>query len=96
MSEVNTLMEMDETQIKEHIISFGKFDMTKTLPNALIVWYRIHFSENNIYDTRRINSFMNHMAVVLEDEIKDLVQRDDEVKIKIFQMRDLINFGVTR
>lgn len=92
ISEVKTLMEMDETQIKEHVITFGKFDTSKKLPNALIVWYKIQFSENNVCETRRNDSFMNHMAVVLPDEIKESIQRDGEVKIKILQF--YLNFTI--
>lgn len=96
MSPVKTLLEMDETEIREYVINFGKFDPTKKLPNALLVWYKIHLSENNVCETKRDDSFMNHMAMVLEDEIKNSVQRDDEVIIKILQMRELIRITVGR
>lgn len=87
---------MDETEIRECVVNFGKFQTTKKLPNALLVWFRIHLSENNVCETKRDDSFMNHMAVVMEDEIKNSVQLDKEVIIKILQMRDLIRISVGR
>ncbi|XP_051165177.1 protein arginine N-methyltransferase 9-like [Leptopilina boulardi] len=96
VSEVKTLLEMDETEIRECVVNFGKFQTTKKLPNALLVWFRIHLSENNVCETKRDDSFMNHMAVVMEDEIKNSVQLDNEVIIKILQMRDLIRISVGR
>lgn len=94
MSEMKVLLEMDETEIRECVVNFGKFQATEKLPNALLIWYGIHLSENNVCETKRDDSFMNHMAVVLEDEIKNLVQCDNEVAIKILQMRDLIRINV--
>lgn len=96
MSEVKTLVEMDESEMKEEIVNFGKIDVKKNrlIPNALVCWYKICINDDITQETRRTNSFMNHMAIVFENELSDKVSYDEDVNIKIQQMRDLVKISV--
>ncbi|XP_029166263.1 protein arginine N-methyltransferase 9-like [Nylanderia fulva] len=96
MSEVQTLIEINEMETTEAIVNFGQINSIKkkTLPNALICWYRVQLSPHHIHDTEKNGSFMNHTAIVFEDELKNIILKDKEVKIKVHQMKGLIKITV--
>lgn len=96
ISDPKILVEIDESEINETIISFGKID-TQTnpyIPNSLLCWYKIFICHNVEVETKRSNSFMNHSAVVLESELQIKVLRGEDVNIKIKQMHDLVRISV--
>lgn len=96
MSEARILVEINETEITETIVNFGEKNNKKgkTLPNALICWYKIQLSPHHILDTKKNDSFMNHTAIVFEDELKDMIQKDKEIKIKVHQMKGLVKITI--
>lgn len=98
LSDVHLLMEISETETIETIVNFGKINCAKrkTLPNALVCWYKIYLSPDHIHDTNKNNTFMNHTAIVFEDELRDIILRDKEVKIKVYQMKGLVKVTVVR
>ncbi|XP_011639145.1 uncharacterized protein LOC105428490 isoform X4 [Pogonomyrmex barbatus] len=95
MSEPRILIEINETETTETIVNFGKISNKnrKTLPNALICWYKVQLSLHHIHDTKK-DAFMNHTAIVFEDEFKDIILRNQEIKIKIHQMKGLVKIVV--
>lgn len=94
MSEAQILVETNETETTETIVNFGKNNKGKILPNALICWYKVQFSPNHIHDIKKNDSFMNHTAIVLEDELRDIILRDKEIKIKVHQMKGLVKITI--
>lgn len=95
MSEPQVLAEINETETTEAIVNFGKISSTKeTLPNALICWYKIQLSPDHVYDTKNNDSFMNHTAVVFEDDLQDIILRNQEIKIKVHHMKGLVKIAV--
>lgn len=96
MSEVQTLIEINDMETIEAIVNFGQIKCTKkkTLPNALICWYRVQLSSHHIHDTKKNDSFMNHTAIVFEDELRSVILKDKEVKIKVHQMKGLVKITV--
>lgn len=82
--------------MKEKVINFGKIKSGKngSVPNALVCWYKIYITDNNVHETRRNNSFMNHMAIIFENELQDKVLQDEDVCIKIQQMQDLVRISI--
>lgn len=95
MSDARILIEINETETTEAIMNFGKINcVNTTLPNSLICWYKIQLSSDHIHDTKKNESFMNHIAIVFEDELRDVILRDKEVKIKIYQMKGLVKITV--
>jgi len=95
MSEAQILVEINETETTETIVNFGKIinKEGKILPNALICWYKIQLSPYHIHDTKK-DSFMNHTAIVFEDELKNIILRDKEIKIKVHQMKGLVKIVI--
>ncbi|XP_020286113.1 uncharacterized protein LOC109855746 isoform X2 [Pseudomyrmex gracilis] len=95
-SEARKLIEINEMETTEALVNFGKIDSTnvKTLPNALICWYKILLDSDHTHDTKKNNSFMNHTAIVFEDELKNIILRDKEVKVKIYQMKGLVKISL--
>ncbi|EGI57314.1 PREDICTED: putative protein arginine N-methyltransferase 9 isoform X2 [Acromyrmex echinatior] len=93
MSEARTLIEINETETTETIVNFGEINKGKILPNALICWYKIQLSSHHVHDTKK-DSFMNHTAIVFENELKDIILRDKEVKIKVHQMKGLVKITI--
>lgn len=96
ISEAQTLIEMNETETTEAIVNFGQINCTKkkTLPNALICWYKVQLSPQHIHDTKKNDSFMNHTAIVFEDELRNIILKNKEVKIKIHQIKGLVKITV--
>lgn len=96
LSEAQVLIEINETGTTEAIVSFGKINSTKRkiLPNALVCWYKIELNPYNVYYTEKNSSFMNHTAIVFEDELRDIILKDGEIKIKIVQMKGLVKITV--
>ncbi|XP_011501032.1 PREDICTED: putative protein arginine N-methyltransferase 9 isoform X2 [Ceratosolen solmsi marchali] len=96
LSDVKILVEIDESEMKEKVINFGKIDLEKykTTPNALICWYKIHISNDKYYETKRKRSFMNHTAIVFESELEKKALQGEDVNIKIQQMHDLVKIKV--
>ncbi|KAJ8672731.1 hypothetical protein QAD02_003991 [Eretmocerus hayati] len=95
LSDVEKLIEMDDAEMKEEIVDFKILESSnsKIHPNALICWYEIHLTDNIIQNTRRNNSFMNHMAFVYENEL-DQVANGENVSVKIQQMRDIVKVKI--
>lgn len=96
MSEAQTLIEMNEMETTETVVNFGQMNSTKrkTLPNALICWYKVQLSSQHIHDTKKNDSFMNHTAIVFEDELRNIILKDKEIKIKVHQMKGLVKITV--
>lgn len=96
MSEVQILIEISEMETTEAIVNFGQINSKKreTLPNALICWYKVQLSPHHIHDTKKNDSFMNHTAIVFEDELRNVILKDKEVKIKVHQMKGLVKITV--
>lgn len=93
LSEVHTLIEIRENEKTQSTVNFRKIgNNNKQLhPNALICWYKIELTSDHVHYTKRNDSFMNHMALVLEDELQNIVRTDNEVKIKIQQVKGLVS-----
>ena len=82
MSDARILTEINETETIEAVINFGKINgVNTTLPNSLVCWYKIQLCSDHVHDTRKNESFMNHTAIVFEDELRDVILGDKEVKI---------------
>ncbi|XP_012272550.1 protein arginine N-methyltransferase 9 [Orussus abietinus] len=96
MSDVNVLIKINEAETTESLVNFGRIKETKNslAPNALVCWYRICLSPEHVHDTRRDSSFMNHTAIVLEDELKDISLKGGEVNIKVLQMKGLVKVSL--
>ncbi|XP_058802002.1 protein arginine N-methyltransferase 9-like isoform X2 [Phymastichus coffea] len=96
LSNVKTLTEMDEAEMKEEIFNFGVINVQKlrTVPNALICWYNIFITDDVVIETKRENSFMNHTAIVFNNEFDNKVLQGEDIKIKIQQMRDIVRISV--
>lgn len=95
MSDARILTEINETETIEAVINFGKINgVNTTLPNSLVCWYKIQLCSDHVHDTRKNESFMNHTAIVFEDELRDVILGDKEVKIKIHQMKGLVKITV--
>lgn len=96
LSDINVLIEMRENEVAERMINFGKISATnnKLLPNALVCWYKVKLTLNHNYDTKRNGSFMNHMAILLEDELKNSILQGNEVCIKVLQGEGIIGVKV--
>lgn len=94
MSEARILVEINETETIETIVNFGEISNKGNLPNALICWYKIQLSPHHVHDTKKNDSFMNHTAIVFEDELRDIILRDKEVKIKVRQMKGLVKITI--
>lgn len=96
LSDVNVLIEMRENEVAERVINFGKISATnnKLLPNALVCWYKVRLASNYNYDTKRSGSFMNHTAILLEDELKNCILQGNEVCIKVQQADGVIRVKV--
>ncbi|XP_076630851.1 protein arginine N-methyltransferase 9 isoform X2 [Colletes latitarsis] len=90
------IIEMKESEVAERIVNFGKINATKNklLPNTLICWYKIRLTLNHNYDTRRNGSFMNHTAILLEDELKNIIVQGNEVCIKVQQAEGVVRIQV--
>ncbi|KAK2589218.1 hypothetical protein KPH14_002023 [Odynerus spinipes] len=93
LSEVYTLIEIKENEKMQSIVNFKKVDNgnKQLYPNALICWYKIELISDHVHYTRKNDSFMNHMALVLEHELQSITQADKEVKIKVQQIKGLVN-----
>ncbi|XP_003398969.1 protein arginine N-methyltransferase 9 isoform X1 [Bombus terrestris] len=96
LSDINVLIEMRENEVAERVINFGKISATnnKLFPNALVCWYKVRLTLNHNYDTKRNGSFMNHMAILLEDELKNSILQGNEVCIKVLQGEGIIRVKV--
>ncbi|XP_076663837.1 protein arginine N-methyltransferase 9 isoform X2 [Andrena cerasifolii] len=96
LSDVHLIIEMKESEIAERVVNFGKINATneKPLPNALICWYKIRLTLNHSYDTKRNGSFMNHTAILLEDELKNTILQGNEVCIKVQQAEGVVRIKV--
>ncbi|XP_012140337.2 protein arginine N-methyltransferase 9 isoform X1 [Megachile rotundata] len=96
LSDVNVMIEMRENEIAERVINFGKISASnnKLLPNALVCWYKIRLTLNHSYNTKRNGSFMNHTAILLEDELKNTILQGNEVCIKVHQAEGMIQIKV--
>lgn len=96
LSKTQILTEISQTETTEVVVNFGRISNAKrkALPNALVCWYKIHLSPDHIHDTRKNDSFMNHTAIVFEDELRDIILKDKEVKIKVHQMKGLVKVTV--
>lgn len=95
-SDVNVLIEMRENEVAERVINFGQISATnnKSLPNALVCWYKVRLTLNCNYDTKRNGSFMNHTAILLEDELKNAILQGNEVCIKVQQAEGVIRVKI--
>ncbi|XP_043671850.1 protein arginine N-methyltransferase 9-like isoform X3 [Vespula pensylvanica] len=93
LSEVHTLIEIRENEKTQSVVNFRKIgnNNKQLYPNALICWYKIELTSDHVHYTKRNDSFMNHMALVLEDELQNMIQADNEVKIKIQQVKGLLS-----
>ncbi|XP_066592909.1 protein arginine N-methyltransferase 9-like isoform X2 [Prorops nasuta] len=82
--------------VQESAVTFRSIDMknNESLPNALVCWYKVKLTNEYIYSTNRINSFMNHMAVIFEDDSQNVMPKAADIKIKIRQMNGLISVKV--
>lgn len=95
MSEARILIEINETETTETIVNFGEINnKEKILPNALICWYKIQLNPHYVHDTKRNDSFMNHTAIVFENELRDIILRDKEIKIQVHQMKGLVKITI--
>ncbi|CAL7948435.1 unnamed protein product [Xylocopa violacea] len=96
LSDVHVLIEMRENEVAERVINFGKISATnnKLLPNALVCWYKVRLTLHHNYDTKRNGSFMNHTAILLEDELKNSILQGNEVCIKVQQVDGVISVKV--
>lgn len=96
LCEPQILAEINETETTEVVVNFGKVSNMKkgTLPNVLVCWYKIQLSPDHVHDTKKNNSFMNHTAVILEDDLQDIILRDQEVKIKVYHMKGLVKIAI--
>ncbi|XP_076181472.1 protein arginine N-methyltransferase 9 isoform X2 [Ptiloglossa arizonensis] len=96
LSDEIIVIEMKESEVAERVVNFGKINATnnKPLPNTLICWYKIRLTLNHNYDTRRNGSFMNHIAILLEDELKNVILQGNEVCIKVQQAEGVIRIKV--
>ncbi|XP_076223468.1 protein arginine N-methyltransferase 9 isoform X2 [Nomia melanderi] len=93
LSDINILIEIKESEFVERIVNFGKINATR-LPNALICWYEVRLTLNHNYDTKRNGSFMNHTAILLEDELKSIILRGNEVYLKVQQVEGVVRIKV--
>lgn len=95
LSDEKVLAEIEGSGESEAVIDFGKISVygDKT-PNALLCWYRIEFSNHHEIDTKRKNSFINHTAIILEDQLEDAVLQKTNVKLRIFKMGDLVKISL--
>lgn len=77
----------------QSVVNLRKVNNSKKqlYPNALICWYKIELISDHVHYTKRNNSFMNHMALVLEHELQSIIRADKEVKIKIQQVKGLVS-----
>ncbi|XP_053980869.1 protein arginine N-methyltransferase 9-like isoform X1 [Hylaeus volcanicus] len=96
LSDEVIVMEMKESEVAERIVNFGRINAVdnKPLPNTLICWYKIRLTLNLNYDTRRNGSFMNHTAILLEDELKNIILQGNEVCIKVQQAEGVVRIKV--
>lgn len=93
-SNPEVMVEMKRTEGTENV-NFGKIDATnKPLPNALICWYKVRLTLDHVYNTKRNRSFMNHTAIFLEDELKNVISENNEVRVKVQQTEGLIKIKV--
>jgi len=92
-SEAQTMIEIKETETTETIVNFGKVGMTERniFPNALLCWYKIQLSTSHIHDTMKNDSFMNHTAIIFENELRDAILKNENIKIKVHQVKGLVN-----
>lgn len=96
MSEPKILAEINESEFNEEVIVFNKINAksNQNIPNALLCWYKIFITDNLVIETKRNNSFMNHSAIVLENELKNKVLAGEDVYIKVKQMCNLVRVSV--
>ncbi|XP_076231186.1 protein arginine N-methyltransferase 9 isoform X2 [Calliopsis andreniformis] len=96
LSDVHVIGEIKESEVAEHVVNFGKINATndRPMPNALICWYKVRLISNHSYDTKRNGSFMNHTAILLEDELKNIILQGNEVYIKVQQAENVIRIKV--
>jgi len=90
------MIEIKETETTEAIVNFGKVRTTERniFPNALLCWYKIQLSTGHIHDTMKNDSFMNHTAIIFEDELRDVILKNENVKIKVYQVKGLVKITV--
>lgn len=90
------MIEINETESTEAIVNFGKIKATErdALPNALLSWYKIQLDADHVYDTMKTSSFMNHTAIIFEDELRNVISRNKHVKIKVHQVKGLVKLTV--
>jgi len=90
------MIEIKETETTETIVNFGKVGITERniFPNALLCWYKIHFSADHIHNTMRNDSFMNHTAIIFEDELRNVILKNENVRIKVHQVKGLVKITV--
>ncbi|XP_063982952.1 uncharacterized protein LOC135165513 isoform X2 [Diachasmimorpha longicaudata] len=89
VSEERVLVQIDEGNTTSAVANFGKIQQRGVLPNVLVCWYTIHLDGGNCVASRRENSFMNHSAIILEDEVKGVIERGEDVRFKVLQMTGL-------
>ena len=92
LSEEKNILEVDDFDIKEIIVNFGKINLQKKelIPNSLIIWYKICIDASNECETKRNNSFMNHSAVIFETKMQEKVMQEKDIYIKFQKMYNLI------
>ncbi|XP_011311279.1 uncharacterized protein [Fopius arisanus] len=88
VTQERVLVQIDEGNATTAVADFGIIQ-GDVLPNVLICWYTIHLDDDNCISSRRDNSFMNHSAIVLGDDLKGIVQRRENVRFKVLQMKGL-------
>lgn len=96
LSDVHVIIEVKESEVAERVVNFGKINATndRRLPNALICWYKIRLTLSHSYDTKRNGSFMNHTAIVLENELTNIILQGNEVHVKVQQAEGVIRIKV--
>lgn len=87
ISEERVLVQIDEGNATSAVANFGKFE--GKVPNVLVCWYTIHLDGGNCVGSRRDNSFMNHSAIVIGEEINGVIERGEDVRFKVLQMKGL-------
>ncbi|XP_011344451.2 protein arginine N-methyltransferase 9 [Ooceraea biroi] len=94
-SEARTIIEINETETMEAIVNFGEIKTEKDIfPNALLCWYKIQLGTDHVHDTMKNNSFMNHTAIIFEDELRDVILKNKTVKFKVYQVKGLVKVTV--
>lgn len=78
-----SLLEIDKSNETRGTTTLNRYRVEDPLPNAIICFYKINFTEDLSCTTKRENSFVDHTALIIDEEMKSFSSNVEELKVEV-------------